>query len=290
MKHLFIERLLTKRVKVAEIDPTLQWGIAGAGIGAGGALFKSLIDAAASDAPMQQQARDAIRSALIASAFGAGAGLATSAGIRGMGYDVKTPGQLASDLDNVPLTSFPASVGVGAAGALGLYGLGHYADVYHKNQALNRLIQQAPDLATVSSEWPRSINLDAVQNLLRRAQRFGDLLVVRRGGADKVPLSVWERLIGRDVYRRALDLVTQRRIDALLKNKDVAAAENLRRMVDDFILAAKNDPRVLQSFGPQPSSIGKWLSRAKEGKGLLAAGLGLGGAHYALTNLYDALS
>ncbi len=128
----FIEGILSGAIKVAEVDPSLQWGMLGAGVGGAGGLVKSLASG--------KSLKDVLKSTLGGAALWGGVGLSGAAGASILGAK---PPQVAGVLTPKKeyKGDFSSSAGMGLVGAGGLMAGAHAEESRDRNEAIRKLIQ-----------------------------------------------------------------------------------------------------------------------------------------------------
>lgn len=130
--ELLVDGILNGAIKVADVDPTLQWGMLGAGVGGAGGLVKSLASG--------KSLKDVLKSTLGGAALGGGVGLSGAAGASILGA---RPPQVAGVLK--PKKEYKgdasSSAGLGLMGAGGLLAGAHLEEQRDRGEALRKFIE-----------------------------------------------------------------------------------------------------------------------------------------------------
>jgi len=127
-----IEGILNGSTKVAEIDPSLQWGALGAGVGGAGGLIKALASG--------KDPKEIIKSTLGGAALGGGVGLSGAAGAKILGANPpKVTGLLEPKKEY--RGDFSSAAGTGLIGAGGLLAGASAEEARDRNEAIRKLIQ-----------------------------------------------------------------------------------------------------------------------------------------------------
>lgn len=126
-----IDGVLSGAIKVADVDPALQWGMLGAGVGGAGGLVKSLASG--------KSLKEVLKSTLGGAALGGGVGLSGAAGAQILGAK---PPQVSGVLKPTKeyKGDFSSSAGLGLAGAGGLLAGAHAEDRRDRGEALRKFI------------------------------------------------------------------------------------------------------------------------------------------------------
>jgi hypothetical protein len=178
--ELLIEGILNGTIKVAEIDPTLQWGALGAGIGGAGGLVKSL---ASGDDP-----KKVLMNALGGAALGGGVGLTGATGARILG--AKPPavsGVLKPKREY--RGDFGSAAGTGLIGAGGLLAGAHAEEKRDLHETIRKLIQdktKGGDLLKAKGEATSLEASDDLMNDLRRLVKTPRGANVRKYTEDQI--------------------------------------------------------------------------------------------------------
>jgi hypothetical protein len=147
------------------VDPSLQWGLLGAGVGAGGSALKSLARG--------DDIHTLLRRAALTGILGAGLGGGVSAGTRLLGYKPVTPNQAVTPKKTFE-PSASGAVGLGIAGATGLGALSEVRRDHLRNQSVGDFFYGGDakslhegDLKTVPAEHK---TIDAFLKNFRKTQ------------------------------------------------------------------------------------------------------------------------
>lgn len=305
----FIEGVLSGAIKIAEVDPTLQWGMLGAGVGGAGGLVKSLSSG--------KSLKDVLKSTLGGAALGGGVGLSGAAGASILGAK---PPQVAGVLKPKKeyKGDFSSSAGMGLMGAGGLLAGAQAEESRDRNEAIRKVIQDphlrggellgkgepaAPGHSKELVEFLKGLKTRGSEGELKpmlEEERLSKLL----SGADPQQGLADELFSGARSASGASKLTTpdvaqglsgkSEMVTKFLEHlKGVARTDPTKKNVAEQILAKLHSPELqqMERFAP-PKRFTQVLKNFKGPKGvrnlaLAAGGIGLG--TYGLSGLGERL-
>lgn len=282
-----LENLVAGTVKVADVDPSLQWGMVGAGVGAGGSMLRSIASG--------ESLRETLRRAAVTGALGAAAGTGISAGTRLLGYKSVTPKETLHPAKRYEPTAAGA-IGLGAAGAGGLGALSEIRQEHLRNRSVGDFFFGG-DSAHVGKKPPAKAkgspgfdDIDVAPAPQGEADTVDNFLSQFRGGSKAVagkahePLpGAMNKLLGRTNYGTSGMSALRSNISRLEKAGDpegAAKAIHLKALLERL----RRGPEVLEAFPQAERYAVDPLLKAtnfKNPKGLLAAAAALGLGHLA---------
>ena len=293
MQTEFITAVLEGTIKVADVDPSLQWGLVGGAAGGLGSAIKSI--AAGEDL------QTGLRRAALMGLLGAGVGGGISAGTRLLGYKGQTPGKLLEDRSNNPTPSVAGSVGVGLAGAAGLGGIAETRPHHFANKALGEVFWRGDTKKNLSDildgkheheiTLPQAAGVrgkpQKMKVLTPEAQDIADVLKKHHaatgavGGPGELP-GFFNKLLGRTTHgTEGMTLLKKEIADAHGAGNTTRAA-HLTELLKKLSLGSP----TLQKFAPaERAYVDPFLRGVKSPKGLLAAAAALGLTHLGVSNL-----
>lgn len=266
MNAEFISAVLDGTLKVADVDPSLQWGALGGGVGAAGSLLKSIAN--------RDSLGTTVGQAALMGLLGAGLGTGVSAGTRLLGYKPTTPGvALASPKKDKP--SMLASAGVGLAGAAGLGGLAEMRQLHHQNKALGDFFFGGNAKKLDLKGLPA-----AKTNRLLRELHQG----MSEKGLQDAP-GFMDKLLGKTNFGEAGMGKLQSRIQVLGKSGGRVNAQHAQGL--KMLLSKLNSPELIEKFpGIRRRYVDTILSKLHGNpKGILAAAAVLGLGHLGASSL-----
>lgn len=293
-----IDGVLSGAIKVADVDPALQWGMLGAGVGGAGGLIKSLASG--------KSLKDVLKSTLGGAALGGGVGLSGAAGAQILGAK---PPQVSGVLKPTKeyKGDFSSSAGLGLAGAGGLLAGAHVEDRRDRGEALRKFIEGGgtakdlfggkeeaafeahPDL--IAHLKQQGLSKDDIESLLKSRNvdiaTGDDLLQAARGGAAGAPSkpgTFGEALKGESP-------LTQKFTSTLERLVNTAKAPEHRVMAQRILDKIRGPKSVLQEserFAASPRFT-QFLKAFKKPKNLAMAAGGIGLGTYGLSGLGEKL-
>lgn len=291
-----IEGALSGAIKVADIDPSLQWGALGAGIGGAGGLVKSLASGGS--------LKDILKQTLGGAALGGGVGLSGAAGAKILGAQ---PPKLTGILEPKKeyKGDFGSAAGTGILGAGGLLagagieekrdrhdvlkkflaGGGTGADLYEEGEASLKhnddLVKHLKDQVAKGEISP-----DQMDDLLKSSNKdvaHADLLLrdikAKMKAAPGAPDTFMDKLTGRsDTIRKFLAQLEAEKASTTPLRQTVA------QRLSDELLGAGGALSKSKRFKPSPRATA-FLKKFKNPKNLALAAGGIGLGTYGLTGL-----
>ena len=272
MRSEFIQAVLEGTIKVADVDPSLQWGLVGGAAGGISSAIKSV--ATGDDLPT------GLRDAALMGLLGAGTGAGISAGTRLLGYKPTPPKKLLDQGSKGLDPSVASAAGVGALGAGGLLGLSEARNAHFRNKSIGEFMYSgSPDTAG----FPASVK---GQGKNHAGAVIANFLAAHRkavpNGPDKDLPGFLNKLLGRTEHSTkgtAALLAHIKALSAKGKNQEVGYLEALRKELTegDKVLGAATTKKRMY--------VDPLLKAVRSPKGFLTAAGGLGLAHLGVSNL-----
>lgn len=292
MQHEFITAVLDGTLKVADVDPSLQWGLLGGAVGGLGSAIKSVASGEDTEA--------GLRHAALMGLLGAGVGAGVSGGARLLGAGNTSPGDalLGSSKKNMP--SVAGSAGVGAMGALGLGGLSEARQQHFRNKAIGDMMYAGGAKTLLEDaggkdgkdgkkkkKGPKKPGAEQkdIEEFLKKFRASKAVRAGRKAAPNQELPGFVDRLLGRTNYStEGLKAIRE----SIAKHEGAGKSQkalHLRGALKELLQGEK-----VMKFAPaERTYVDPALRALRSPKGLLTAGAGIGLAHLGISNLIHRL-